>query len=200
MGKLFCIMGKSSSGKDTIFKNIMADNTISLLPVITYTTRPKRENETDGIEYNFITYKDVEEYRNSKKLIELRCYDTVMGPWYYCTVDDGKIDLINHSYLNITTLEAYKSLKERFLNKVVPIYINVEDGIRLTRALEREKLQKKPNYREMCRRFLSDSNDFSDESLRKMGITKFFENTEIQQCEKEIKNYIKSFKGQNDDE
>lgn len=198
MGKLFCIMGKSSSGKDTIFKNIMADSSIGLLPVVTYTTRPKRSNETNGVEYNFITEKDVENYRINKKLIEVRCYDTVIGPWYYCTVDDGKIDLKNHSYLNITTLEAYKSLQIKFRDDVVPIYINVEDGLRLTRALEREKLQKKPDYREMCRRFLSDSEDFSEDNLKKVKITKIFNNISEQECETEIKDYIKSFEGQID--
>ena len=64
----------------------------------------------------------------------------------------------------IGTLESYEKLKTYFGNeKVVPLYIEVEDGERLTRALAREKTQKEPKYAEMCRRFLADSKDFSEE-------------------------------------
>ena len=48
----------------------------------------------------------------------------------------------------IGTLESYEKLKTYFGNeKVVPLYIEVEDGERLTRALAREKTQKEPKYR-----------------------------------------------------
>lgn len=43
---------------------------------------------------------------------------------------------------------------------VCPIYIQVEDGERLQRALIREKQQENPRYAEMCRRFLADQEDF----------------------------------------
>ena len=54
MGKIFCLMGKSSSGKDTIFKELKDDTDLNLKPIISYTTRPKRVSETQGIEYFFI--------------------------------------------------------------------------------------------------------------------------------------------------
>ena len=64
----------------------------------------------------------------------------------------------------IGTLEAYLQIRDYFgKEKVVPIYIEVEDGERLSRALGREKLQKEPKYEEMCRRFLADAADFSEE-------------------------------------
>ena len=46
---------------------------------------------------------------------------------------------------------------------VIPIYIQVDDGVRLERALERERTQKEPKYAELCRRFLADEKDFSEE-------------------------------------
>ena len=46
MGKIFCLMGKSSSGKDTIFKEISNIKELKLNPIVLYTTRPKRTNET----------------------------------------------------------------------------------------------------------------------------------------------------------
>lgn len=50
MGKIFYLMGKSSSGKDTIFKELKKRMTF-LHTVTIYTTRPMRERERDGEEY-----------------------------------------------------------------------------------------------------------------------------------------------------
>jgi hypothetical protein len=70
----------------------------------------------------------------------------------------------------------------------VPIYIEVEDGLRLARAVERERLQTNPKYAELCRRFLADSSDFSEEKLKEAGISRRFSNEgEIEECIDEIK-------------
>ena len=67
--------------------------------------------------------------------------------------------------------------------RVVPLYIETEDGIRLRRALRREEKQEKPNYQELCRRFLADSADFSDERLREAGIgVRYTNNDELADC------------------
>ena len=73
---------------------------------------------------------------------------------------------------------------------VVPVYVEVEDGERLRRAIRREELQKIPKYAEMCRRFLADAEDFSEEKLQQAGISKRFLNIELENCIKEIKNSI----------
>ena len=57
-----------------------------------------------------------------------------------------------------------------------PIYIEVDDGERLQRALDRERSQDTPQYAEMCRRFLADSADFSEENVARAGIRKRFYN------------------------
>jgi len=99
----------------------------------------------------------------------------------------------NDSYLGIGTLESFVRLREYYGNEVMwPIYIEVEDGERLERALAREKTQEVPKYEEMCRRFLADQNDFSEENILKAGIWKRFENHNLDECVKEIVNYIKS--------
>ena len=76
-------------------------------------------------------------------------------------------------------------------SSVVPIYIEVENGERLSRALKREKKQETPKYAEMCRRFLADEDDFSEENVLKAGIWKRFENIDLDECVQEIKQYIK---------
>ena len=65
MGKIYCIMGKSSTGKDTLFKKILGDESLSLKTIVPYTTRPVRAGEKNGVEYFFCDEKKVEEYRAS---------------------------------------------------------------------------------------------------------------------------------------
>ena len=183
MGKIFCLMGKSSSGKDTIFKKIRDDKELNLKPIVSYTTRPKRTNETNGVEYFFINEKELNKFEKEDKVIEKRVYHTVHGDWYYCTINDEQIDLESNNYLLITTLESYKSLKDYFgEDKVYPLYIHVEDGIRLQRALDREKNQENPNFDELCRRFLADNSDFSKENLSTLKINEFYTNKELEEC------------------
>jgi guanylate kinase len=187
MGKIFCILGKSGSGKDTVFKEIMGCAELGLRGVVTYTTRPRREGETDGIEYHFITDTELEKYKSNGSLIELRQYDTVRGIWSYCTLDDGQINLDTGNYLMIVTLEAYESLSAFFgAESVVPLYLYVEDGLRLTRALQREMTGIKPDYNEMCRRYLADSSDFSAERLGRCGIEKCYDNGDLDKCVEQI--------------
>ena len=91
MGKIYCIMGKSATGKDTLYKMLLADPQLSLKTVVPYTTRPMREGETDGVEYYFCNEERLSELLSAKKVIELRAYDTVHGIWKYFTVDDHQM-------------------------------------------------------------------------------------------------------------
>ena len=185
MGKIFCLMGKSSSGKDTIFS--ILKETEALKPIVLYTTRPMRNNEVDGREYYFINEERLKRYEACNKVIEQRVYHTVNGPWHYATIDDGQFNA-DENYIMIVTLEAYVNLVKYFgEEKVVPIYINVEDGKRLERALKREQEQSNPNYDELCRRFLADNSDFSKENLDRAHIKHYYENNELKQCIEEIK-------------
>lgn len=78
------------------------------------------------------------------------------------------------------------------MENIIPIYIEVEDGLRLERALSREKQQSQPNYDELCRRFLADNKDFSEERLNINRITKRYQNLNLDQCIKEIKDRIRT--------
>ena len=191
MGKIYCVMGKSSSGKDTIYSRLMSQKDFNLKKIIPYTTRPIREGEVDGENYHFCTEDQLKKLEAAGKIIELRAYDTVYGVWRYFTVDDGQIDLNKNSYMLIGTLDTYTGIREYFgKDAVVPIYIEVEDGMRLQRALERERRQENPKYEELCRRFLADEKDFSEEKLKEAGITKRFCNESLEETENAIAAYI----------
>ena len=72
---------------------------MNLKPIVSYTTRPKRINETDGVEYFFIDKNQLDKYKEENKVIEQRVYHTVDGDWYYCTINDKQIDLNKDNYL-----------------------------------------------------------------------------------------------------
>ncbi len=195
MGKIFCLMGKSSSGKDTIYKKLLEQG-LPLRTIIPCTTRPIRNNETHGVEYYFYTEDDLARLTTSGKIIELRAYNTIHGVWKYFTADDGQIDLTKYDYLIIGTLESYRKMQEYFgPGKLVPIYICVDDGLRLQRALDRERSQEAPKYAEMCRRFLADEQDFSPEKLAAAGIDRQFLNKELAEITAEITAFIQEQTG-----
>ncbi len=181
-------MGKSASGKDSIYKKLIEDGLLE--KIIIYTTRPIRSGEEDGKDYHFADEKTYRDILASGRIIEERLYDTAEGPWRYFTVDDGSFDS-EKNYLGIGTLESYLKLRKYYgSDRVKPIYIEVEDGERLSRALKRERSQDRPKYREMCRRFLADSEDFSEQNLKDAGITKRFENKIFSDCLRKIKDHI----------
>ena len=191
MGKIFYLMGKSASGKDTIYKKLR-ELRPELKTVILYTTRPMRDGETDGVEYHFITPGELEHFQEDGKIIEVRTYETVYGPWSYATVDDGKIDLKHGDFLVIGTLESYEKMRGYFGSDAVePLYVTVDDGVRLERALARERLQKEPKYAELCRRFLADEEDFSEENRKICGIEKSYRNDDLETCVKEIMEHMR---------
>lgn len=185
MSKIFYLMGKSASGKDTIYKKIK-EAMPGLKTIVIYTTRPIRQGEAEGVEYHFVDEDKLKEFQKEGKVIELREYNTVHGVWKYFTVDDGQFDA-EDDYIAIGTLESYKGMREYLgEEKLVPIYIEVDDGVRLERALHRERKQKEPKYEELCRRFLADAVDFSTEKLNEAGITHRFLNTDVEKCVDEI--------------
>ena len=64
MGKIYVLLGKSASGKDTIAKKVMKKMEGQLHPIVPYTTRPIRDGEENGKQYYFVTDEEKE------KLIE----------------------------------------------------------------------------------------------------------------------------------
>ncbi len=187
MGRIFYLMGKSATGKDTIYKNLLRLRP-ELKTVVPYTTRPIRQGEKNGVEYFFTTCEELERMEAAGKVIEKRTYQTVMGPWSYFTPDDGQFCLAGDAgYLMIGTLESYENMAVYFgRENLIPLYIEVPDGIRIRRALEREESQKIPNYRELCRRYLADEEDFSGEKLERLHITRRFLNIDLEECLREL--------------
>jgi len=194
MGKLFYIMGKSAAGKDKVYSALLEKNSFDFRRLVLYTTRPIRLGEQDGREYHFVNEAGLDIFRKKGLVIEERTYQTVAGPWTYATVDDGSL-YEDGVFLGIGTLESYNQMRAYFKAdpELIPIYIEVSDRTRLERSILREGQQGHPNYLEVCRRFLADSEDFSEEKIAEAGIVRRFSNDgAIEDCLAEIEAFIAS--------
>lgn len=200
--KIFYIMGKSGSGKDTMFKYLtdklckdyitVREGINPLRPIIMNTTRPMRDGEINGQNYNFVSEETMHDDSAHNKIIECRKYDTVKGEWYYYTSKDS-IDLEKYSYIGLGTPVSFNQLGKVYGNSLVPIMLSVEDNERFLRLVEREKEFTKPDYLELCRRFVSDESDFSVEKVRSLvpcDIMVSFENVDQNGCCMALYDYI----------
>lgn len=175
-GENYFIYGASSSGKNIIKRRLIKENKFALKEMIMSTTRPMRTGEVEGRDYYFKTEEEMLELEEQGKIIEKRKYDTVYGPWYYFTTSSN-IDLENYNYIGDNTLEGLdKFVKFYGIENIISLLIKVDDGIRLQRALDREKREENPKYQELCRRFLADSIDYSEENINKRPITSIINN------------------------
>lgn len=162
--KIVYIVGPSNSGKDSIFMKLRQSFGDSLKSIILYTNRPIRSGEIDGETYHFRSLEEINRMIDEGIVIEKRVYDTVHGKWIYATVDDGSF-VETENYIGIGTLESLKDI-QTYLGEdnIIPLFIYVKNDIRIQRALNRE-MNGKQDFDEMCRRWLADAADFSQEKL-----------------------------------
>lgn len=151
MTKVIALIGKAGSGKDTILHAITNNNKFH--EIVSCTSRPPREGETNGINYNFLSKEEFMKLVNEDKMLEW----TEFNGWYYGIQLSSLVeDKINIGVFNIAGVKAFAANKDIDL-KVY--YIHASDKERLLRQLNREK---KPNVKEIVRRFITDDADFMD--------------------------------------
>ena len=181
--KLFLLMGKSATGKDSICEGLLRHFEGRLRKIVPYTTRPIREGETDGVEYHFVTVDEMRTMQQEGRVLECRTYHTVVGDWHYFTADDGQIDASGSHTIMIATPDVYFGLmKTKYADAIVPIYLETEDEERLMRSIWRERKQEQPNFAEVCRRYLADEKDFSPEVIERMNPRLRFLNWQFSSC------------------
>lgn len=159
--KIIFLIGPSGSGKDTFFAHAL--DRYQIQPIILLTTRPIRIGEVDGREYHFVSDEKMDLLEQKELLIERRNFNTQHGIWSYAT-SSASIDLDKFSYLTPNTWVGFSQFMKKFPKEVlVPIYFQLEDDIRLQRCLDRELKPGNGKYNELCRRFLADKKDFTQE-------------------------------------
>ena len=150
--KILAIIGEAGSGKDTLMQEVLKVNH-NLHEIVSFTTRPPREGEKDGINYHFISGEEFAEKLLAGEMLEAACFND----WFYGTgFDSLRSDCVNIGVFNpegIYSLMAHKNIE------LVVYYVTAKDKTRLLRQLNREE---NPNVDEIIRRYKADKDDFAD--------------------------------------
>ena len=136
--KLFLILGKSASGKTTILNDVLSKLEIPLL--LSNTTRPKRDNEIDGIDYNFVTMSDFDTDYKNEDILEYDVFriDSIRQSWvYYTKKSDLSLDTTSQIKIVSPTGLAQLMSNKELKNNIVSIYIESSDRLRKKRYLTR---------------------------------------------------------------
>lgn len=158
MRKIFTILGKTCVGKDTLAKLVSEKTGYPI--ALSFTTRPKRNGETEGVEYNFIDKQCFLDLVNKDLLAECTSYDVASGEvWYYGLT---KEELEKGKYvIAIVNPEGYRQIKKIYGNKVCSILIESDIKTRIDRYLNRDEVDDIKAL-ECCRRVVVDEKDFKD--------------------------------------
>ena len=156
MKRLFMICGEAGTGKDTILRKVVSSAPAHFNEIVSYTTRPPREGEIDGINYHFVTGDKFAEMVVNGEMIEA----SVFNDWCYGTAKSTMVDdKINIGVFNPEGI--YSILESSFSedSEITPFRVVASDKQRLIRQLNREQY---PDINEIIRRYSTDNNDFLD--------------------------------------
>jgi guanylate kinase len=151
MGKLYCILGRSGSGKSSICDKVVSE--MSVKKVITDTTRPMRDGEVCGVDYNFISIEGFIDKLSKGEYIAPRTFNE----WKYAT-DYRQIDLLSSDYIIVIDPNGYYDFVQAFgRENVKGILLIVDEKDLLRRVIARDS-----DMKEVARRFLADEEDFRE--------------------------------------
>ena len=129
---------------------------MNLPMALSFTTRPMRIGEKQGVEYDFIDEQAFRDLHRNDMLAEFTSYNVANGDtWYYGLTREEleKADYV----LAIVNPEGVRQIKEIYGCRAHVILITANDKERIYRYLERDSGN---NVAECCRRFLADEKDF----------------------------------------
>jgi guanylate kinase len=159
INKKIIISGPSGSGKDFLVREFLKKG-LKYLPK--FTTRPKRLNETNGLEYNFISKEEFDNLINSDKIKLYQVINILDDIWYYGITTECFLN----SELFIMTPDEINQLSSEDINNCYIIYLDIDVKVR-----ERRILKRNDNNDSIKRRIESDRKDFENFSKFNLRIT-----------------------------
>lgn len=142
------IVGKSCSGKSTIAKML---GEYGLHVAITYTTRPKRDYEVDGVDYHFVTESQFIDMDDRANIIEAKNFN---GWWY--GMGRGEFNKSDIFIITPSAVKEYRDFCNNCGEKLVILYIDANAKLRIERSANRADVD------DVNRRFVADELDFND--------------------------------------
>ena len=150
---ILVICGKTASGKDTVVKELVEKHGFHKIP--TYTTRPKRKGEKDGITYYFISEEDFKQKVKDRFFTEWKVYNTKFGDWYYGSALEDLKNADDKSVI-ILTPQGFRDIEYNIRNQeIIPIYLYANNE-----TIKKRLLKRGDNPDEAERRILHDNEDF----------------------------------------
>ena len=146
------LVGESASGKSTLAANLQEFEGFSR--IVTYTTRPPRDGERDGIDYHFVTDEKFNEMIANNEFVEYASY----RGWQYGTAINSKITEDIVVVLTPAGARAFRKFAAEHPElelDIFVVYLMVDRRSRLVKLLERGD-----DIEEAYRRSLSDVGQF----------------------------------------
>lgn len=122
--------------------------------VVTFTTRPIREKEINGIDYHFISEEDFKDKVRSGFFAEWKTYDTVEGVWYYGTSFESLKNADDRSII-ILTPDGLKDVIEKLEKSSTVLYIYSNN-----QTIKKRLISRGDKKEEAERRIKHDNEDF----------------------------------------
>ena len=161
--EIIVLLGKCCAGKDYTARDLV--KTFGYNFVVSTTTRPMRDGESEGNPYYFTTNSEFEAKIANGGMIEYREYIRNNDKWYY-GVTEGSIEY-DKKYVASLDIIGLREFRNRFGDRVHATYIDVPDNIRLERCKKRGDFDE--NEWEL--RALDDANKFTPEIIKEIGHT-----------------------------
>lgn len=140
MSHILVLTGFSGCGKDSVARVLEKEHGYKF--VVSTTTRPKRSNEKDGVEYYFKTNEEFQKLIDNNLLVEYRSYNTIQNGkptvWHY-GIEKKEFDLEKRNYVVACDLKGLEDLKRNFGSKVISCFIDVDEESRRLRAIVRDR-------------------------------------------------------------
>ena len=152
--KLITITGPSGAGKDTVAR--MLSDTGGYKVLCSYTTRPKREGEIDGVEHHFVETCNVP---HDKML----AYTQYGGYEYWVNIDQ-----VEDEAIYVIDEAGLKDLCEKFPNiELFKIRVSATESTRLSRGVSQERMDR-DKLRKLMPLSFYDAVIFNNDSLSEL--------------------------------
>lgn len=156
--KLYCVCGMTASGKDSLVNNLVNDYPDKLKTICSYTTRPKRDNETEGKEHYFVSKVEFNQLMkaNPDNILAYTkiCSEENPDGYEYMALDN-ELETAN---VYIIDPKGIKYLKEKYSDRynIVVIYIHAK----YEQRRERARLSRSDFEKEFDKRVESENEQF----------------------------------------